>query len=119
LHWSLIASHPDGGRGPVWQVKGDATHMEYKPVPAPGVNIFSSGSFTDSYILTGSLTSADIETIDEIARTEQPPRAANMHEVTENCQGWTVRVIKKVAAKGLIPQDKVAQAEALMEPVKG
>lgn len=40
--------------------------------------------------------------VKQVAENE-PPRTPNRQSLRENCQGWTVRVISKLAERGIVP----------------
>ncbi|KAI1299418.1 hypothetical protein F5Y03DRAFT_249601 [Xylaria venustula] len=113
-HWSL-AVLPDG-KPPthIYQVTGDAEHMYYShSLDAPD-NIFTSDAYYDSYDL-GSLDSDGLELLHQVVDRQPPPQAENRALVTENCQGWTMRVIREL--RTIVSADKVAMVEKLMEPL--
>ncbi|KAK4096492.1 hypothetical protein N658DRAFT_501547 [Parathielavia hyrcaniae] len=118
-HWSLFATR--GGeltsaRGKVWQVKGDALSMRH--VPANNVAIFASGSFKAHYVLCSNLT-ADMENkVEAAAAREAPPKAANQAAVVENCQGWTIRVLRRLEKEGVVKKETVNQMSKLKQPIR-
>ncbi|KAL8942321.1 MAG: hypothetical protein Q9211_001438 [Gyalolechia sp. 1 TL-2023] len=112
-HWSLFLA-PEGKPGDVFQVKGDAVGMHYVHAE---FDILRSLSYTDSYIIA-------LPTEDQALRVrywathEPPPRAPNQAAVTENCQGWTVRVIRRLVEEGIVQQKWLNTAVSLQEPVR-
>ncbi|PGH18290.1 hypothetical protein AJ79_00629 [Helicocarpus griseus UAMH5409] len=42
--------------------------------------------------------------VKEVVEQEPPPRAENQAAVKENCQSWAVRVIAKLAERGIVEQ---------------
>lgn len=101
--------------GYVWQVKGDATFMRYDH--SPNADVLNSFSFRDLYILAENLTPENIQFIDRIANHERPPSARNRAEVTENCQHWTLRVIRELVRRNLVSQQRYQGVQQLLEPV--
>jgi hypothetical protein len=86
-HWSLFSHRPDSrgtGKGQVWQVKGDAEHMRYQH--SPDTDIMNSGSFAWHQVVNPNLSDSLFSRVDQIARAEPAPRAANRASVTENCR---------------------------------
>ncbi|KAI1424736.1 hypothetical protein F5Y12DRAFT_750747 [Xylaria sp. FL1777] len=113
-HWSL-AVVPDG-KPPtrIYQVTGDAEQMYYShSLDAPD-NVFASDTYFDSYDL-GLLDSDGLALLDQVVGRQLPPCAENRASVTENCQGWTMRVIKEL--RTIVSVDRVTMAEKLMEPL--
>jgi hypothetical protein len=118
-HWSLFAHYPDAmgnGTGQVWQVKGDPEFMRY--MPRSNVDILNSGSYKGIVILNENLSDAQYAKVDQIARTEPPPRADRHGAVTENCQGWTIRVLWRLADEGIVKEAMVSKLEKDMDPIK-
>lgn len=56
--------------------------------------------------------------LQKIAVAEPPPRANNMKEVKENCQGWSLRVLAKCVQGGIVPKERLDACKALLEPIK-
>lgn len=114
LHWSLFVSR-ENQPGYVYQVKGDAEHMSYLPSNRV-VNIVQSGTFWNIYNLA-TVTEEQQAMVRNIAAAEVPPRAKDRKSVTENCQGWTFRVITKLVGLGLVSTSKLEMAKSMLEPV--
>ncbi|KAJ5790559.1 uncharacterized protein N7518_007570 [Penicillium psychrosexuale] len=114
LHWSLFIAR-ENQYGLVYQVKGDAEHMRYLPSPKH-VNIVHSVSFLNIYHLA-SVTEEQEELVRQVAEQEPPPQAANRQSVTENSQGWTVRIITKLVEMGIVPTAKLEMARSMVEPI--
>jgi hypothetical protein len=51
------------------------------------------------------------------AEQEPPPQAENRKSVTENCQGWTVRVIARLVKEKIVMAQKLEVAKSLMQAV--
>jgi hypothetical protein len=120
LHWLLYLA-PENGAGRAMQVTGDAQLMRYvatAPPPTPAENVCATDSFHDAFILATALTPAQQQRVEAVAAAEAPPRAATRRDVTENCQGWAVRVVAKLADEGIVRREKVPQLTALLEPVR-
>ena len=64
-----------------------------------------------------SVTEEQEELVRQVAEQEPPPQAANRQSVTENCQGWTVRVITKLVEMGIVPTAKLEMARSMVEPI--
>lgn len=112
-HWSLFLA-AEGQKGEVFQVKGDVELMRY--LPFDEVDLTASNSYVTSYVLS-TIPKDKVALIREVARQEPPPSAPNRREVRENCQGWTIRVIKQLISRGVVPSHKLAMAERLQEPI--
>jgi hypothetical protein len=113
-HWSLIVA-PENKPGYVYQVKGDTENMRYQPSDTT-INIMNSISFLNIYHLA-PVTEEQGIIVRQVAEQEPPPRATNRHSVTENCQGWTVRVIAKLVESGMVPIAKLEMARSMLQPV--
>lgn len=114
LHWALFVSR-ENQPGYIYQVKGDAEYMSYLPSNR-AVNIVQSGSFFNIYHLA-AVTEEQQAVVSNVAAAEVPPRAKDRKSVTENCQGWTFRVITKLVGLGLVPTSKLDMARSMREPV--
>ena len=84
---------------------------------ADKVDVLNSNSRKAYYILNKNLTQAQVTIIDQVANTEPAPWAENQAAVTENCQGWTIRVLRRLHARGVVTKSGVDEMEALMEAV--
>ncbi|EEQ88672.1 uncharacterized protein BDCG_03792 [Blastomyces dermatitidis ER-3] len=113
-HWSLFVAR-ENEPGPVYQVKGDAECMSYQPSPGP-TNILQSASFSNAYNLA-VVTDAQALIVKQVAENEPPPRAVNRQAVVENCQGWTIRVIAKLVARGIVDSAKLEMARSMVQPI--
>jgi hypothetical protein len=117
-HWALFCYYPDQtgkGKGQVWQVKGDAECMRYQH--ASNIDIFNSASFYWHQVVSPNLSHAQYGIIDKITRDEQPPRAANRAAVKENCQGWTIRVLRRLVRHGIVEERTVTMLQGYMDPL--
>lgn len=112
-HWSLFLAR-EGQPGTVFQVKGDAVAMHYNHIN--NTNVLSSQSYKDSYIIARP-TEQQAARIRYWATLEAPPGALNQATVRENCQGWTVRVIRRLVAEGIVQQNWVNTAVSLQQDV--
>lgn len=68
--------------------------------------------------LVDGLTPAMESIIREVASAEPPPRAKNMKDLQENCQGWILRVLAKLVQRGVVSAAKLAECQRLQEPIK-
>ena len=83
---------------------------------AQNINLFNSLSFRDHYELA-TLSETQAERVKYCADQEVPPSAPNQAQVTENCQGWTVRVIRRLIQEGIVAESWDASVVALMEAI--
>lgn len=112
-HWALQVSK-EGEPGTVYQVVGDHELMQFSRVE--NLNLQTSKSFRTAYIL-GSIDEDQAKMIDYHCRNEQPPSAPNRAAVTENCQRWIVRVLKRLGEDGVIKQSSIGLAESILQPM--
>lgn len=113
-YWSLFVA-PEGGIGKVYQVKGDAELMRY--THAEGVNIQASCNFKTAYTLA-NLTQDQAGWVEFYANSETPPSAPDRASVTENCQGWTVRVLERLVEKDIVTEAWLAYIRGIVEPLE-
>ncbi|KAI3336221.1 hypothetical protein F4824DRAFT_509983 [Ustulina deusta] len=113
-YWSL-AVVPDG-KPPtcIYQVTNDPEHMYYSHCLDAPDDVFASDIYIDSYDI-GHLNDDSLALLDQVVSRQLPLRADNRALVTENCQGWTMRVIKE--PRTVVSADSMAMAEILMEPL--
>jgi hypothetical protein len=114
-HWCIFVTR-EGQRGEAYQVKGDAENMRY--THASNTDLVNSTSYKDSYILAQDLSANDQAWVRYYANSETPPSAPNRAAVTENCQGWTYRVLYKLFEKGIISHDKITMVYGMIEPLR-
>lgn len=88
-----------------FQVTGDATLMVYKS--EEDVDRLHSSDYYTSYGLKAQLSQHDISAVEEAVRVEPPPQAPDRRSVSENCQGWTLRVLSRLAAQRLVKETDV------------
>lgn len=112
FHWLLSVNPEDGGRCTVYQVKGDAAAMHY--THATNIDIFNSTSFQDCYQLT-MLDASGEAWVEYYANSEAPPSAVNQAAVRENCQDWTLRVLRALQSSNIVPPEKVNEVESLLD----
>lgn len=58
------------------------------------------------------------EIVRHVATAEPPPHAKSRKEVTENCQFWAIRVMRKLVERGLMDSQKVFDCHKLVEPIR-
>ncbi|EEH33099.2 hypothetical protein PAAG_04152 [Paracoccidioides lutzii Pb01] len=75
-----------------------------------------SASFSNAYNLA-VVTDAQALIVKQVAENEPPPRAVNRQAVVENCQGWTIRVIAKLVARGIVDSAKLEMARSMVQPI--
>jgi hypothetical protein len=122
-HWSLFShalppNHPtDTAPGQVWQVKGDAEFMHHDH--ASDIDQLNSPGFAWHQVLCDDLTEEQFQRVDEIAQEEQPPRAVNRAAVREHCQGWVLRVVRRLVREGVIKMKEgvMEGLEGVMDPI--
>lgn len=114
-HWVLFLAK-EGEKGDVLEVKGDAEFMRYAPSTEP-VNPVTLEGYVTSYELA-AISDDQVAVVREIARKEPPPSAPNRRMVIENCQGWVVRVMGQLVARGIIPPHKLDMTKRLQEPIE-
>ncbi|KAK8142440.1 hypothetical protein G3M48_008772 [Beauveria asiatica] len=117
-HWSIFCHRPNlsgTGKGQIWQVKGDAEYMHYQH--ALDVDILSSQSFEWHQVVNNDLSESQRARVNQICNSEPPPRAANRASVTENCQGWVIRVLYRLAREGIVQQGAITMLQRYMDPI--
>lgn len=114
-HWYLLVAREDEEPGMVYQVTGDAECMAYEPSSQPDP-ITASETFLNMYELA-TLTDETAAVVRKVAEQEPPPQAESRRDVTENCQGWDVRVLAKLADRDIVTEGKVEFARSMVEPV--
>ncbi|KAK7973419.1 hypothetical protein PG988_007553 [Apiospora saccharicola] len=113
-HWSLVVGVPNHP-GLVYQVTGDATLMHYNH--ENDRNIWIEDATHTSYQVVGELDQDGQDRVKHVVNSTPPPQAEDRRAVTENCQGWVVRVLRRLRLKNVIPEDVVDTIEAMVEPV--
>ncbi|WEW54795.1 hypothetical protein PRK78_000220 [Emydomyces testavorans] len=114
IHWALYVAR-ENEPGMVYEVKGDAECMTYTPSLEP-IQVMDLESFRTIYFIA-NLTDDDAAVVKEVAEQEPPPRAASRKDVKENCQGWAVRVLARLADLGIVDATKVEMARAMLQPI--
>ncbi|EEP82220.1 predicted protein [Uncinocarpus reesii 1704] len=114
IHWALYVAR-ENDPGMVYEVNGDAECMAYTPSSDP-VQILDSDTFQDIFLLA-NLTDGQAAVVRQLAEQEPPPRAASRKEVKENCQGWAVRVLARLAERGIVDTVKVDMARSMVQPI--
>lgn len=84
--------------------------------PDRGVDIMHSDSFRDHFEIA-ELDVSGVASVCYWANQEPPPLAPSQREVRENCQGWTIRVVRHLVEQGLVTQAWLQSLYGLMEPV--
>lgn len=118
-HWFLFAARRDATgftRGQVWQVTGDAEQMVWEH--AENIDSFSSSFYDWHQTVNYDLDDTQLGLVDQIARSEPPPRAKNRREVFENCQGWVIRVLQRLLTAGSITDPRtIARLQERMDSI--
>lgn len=118
-HWALfLADENEPDYGYVYQVTGDAEDMIYEP-SSEKVNVFDAGITSNVYTLAvvSEEQAKAALLVKHIAEQEPPPRARDKKSVTENCQGWTMRVVSKLVNEGIVMPQKLDMARSMLQPV--
>jgi hypothetical protein len=113
-HWSPFLGY-EGQPGKVYQVKGDAIAMRHQH--SASLNLLVSGSFKDAHVIANP-SSQQSTRIDHWAVNEPPPSALNQGAVQENCQGWTIRVLRHLVEEGIMQQDRLTYIESFKESLR-
>jgi len=112
-YWSLFLAL-EGQNGTVYQVTGDTENMYLEVLT--DANILASESLRDVYeIATLALDEAVL--VAHHITQEVPPFAPMRAQVTENCQGWTVRVVAKLIGDNTVDAIWYERLRAMMEPI--
>lgn len=69
-------------------------------------------------MIVPNLTPQMGEIVSKVAAAEPPPQAKSRKEVTENCQYWAIRVMKKLVDCGMVDPQKVIDCQKLVEPIR-
>lgn len=117
-HRALFSHRPDAagiGKGQVCQVDGDAEYIHY--AHCADVDLLSDEFFAWHQTLKTNLNSAQYARVDQIARVGPPPQAVNRAAVAENCQGWTIRVLRRLVDERVVEESAVTMVQGYMDPV--
>lgn len=123
LHWALVVSpaedaHNASLKTMVFEVCGDPgdpdTGMHHSFNLDNRVTLRDMEDVRDIFEL-GHLSKEQVEMMTKIATNEKPPRAASRRDVDENCQGWCVRVVKRLIEKGWVKKEWLHKTESMME----
>lgn len=103
-HWSLFVTSGEdkSSKGTVWQVTGDAMCTHYNNLR--DVAQFASDAFNSNYELNSSLTDVQERLVEDAVNNEMPPSAEDERSITENCQGWTIRVLRRLQDRGVVAE---------------
>ncbi|OJD21126.1 hypothetical protein ACJ73_07537 [Blastomyces percursus] len=110
-HWSLFVAE-EGKRGTVYQVTGDHTFMVY--THRPEVNILNSRTFRDIHQIA-ELDEPKVQRVVYWVNQEPPPRAPTQAQVRETCQSWTMRVVRRLIAEGIVAPKWEQELENLID----
>jgi hypothetical protein len=104
-HWSLYVGkgYPDSGE--VIQVKGDTWPGMHRADTHRDVGIFKSNSYLN-HIHLGEIAEDIWGQVAVIADEVPPPKAEKVRPDNENCQHWTLYVIRKLVVVGFVTQAK-------------
>lgn len=118
-HWSLfvVSGEDKYSKGQVWQVTGDAMCMHYNNLSDTAH--FAAEGFRSSYELNPSLSEVQERMIEEAVRVELPPSAEEERSIKENCQGWTIRVLRRLQSQGIVAGGTAEWIERdLLDPLR-
>ncbi|KAK2779772.1 hypothetical protein FQN52_002370 [Onygenales sp. PD_12] len=99
LHWSLFLAE-EGKPGKVYQVTGDSTFMVY--AHGNDINELDADGFHDFHQIAELGDESKTGRVEYWANNEPPPRAESQAHAKENCQGWTIRVVRRLIAEGIV-----------------
>ncbi|RXW15041.1 hypothetical protein EST38_g10809 [Candolleomyces aberdarensis] len=117
-HWSLFAciGETAASKGKRWQVTGDATFMHYQH--DDDVAVFAAPVGKTYYTLNNDLSEDQEKEVEEAVEKELPPSAPDRASVKEHCQGWTIRVLRRLERGGVVKKETVDWIERdLKEPI--
>ncbi|GAM91424.1 hypothetical protein ANO11243_094740 [Dothideomycetidae sp. 11243] len=117
-HWALFCHRPHAtgtGPGTVWQVTGDAEHMV--PKNLEDTDALRSPDFAWHQVLNENLSVEQRATAERVVHFEPAPRAPSRAAVTENCQGWVVRVVQRLELEGIVKTGVAARLTLAIDPV--
>lgn len=112
-HWSLLVASEEGP-GMAYQVTGDATFMAYKH--ETNVDKRASPDFAQAYQVA-ELDASGAAVVQQAVNEEAPPQAENRASVKENCQGWVVRVLRRLQGAGVVTKETVDGVDSMVEEI--
>ena len=112
-HWSLFVTR-DGVVGSSYQVKGDAEAMRCAHMD--NTRVMLSASFRDSFVLARP-NEGEVGRLQYWAATEPPPSASDAASITENCQGWAIRVMDRLANEHIVEHRWIDFARTIQQPI--
>ena len=89
--------------------------MSYEP--DENAHVLNSDDFKDCFTLA-YLDEQQTDHVRSCSENETPPRAENQALITENCQGWTVRVVARLVRLGIVEQSRLNDIQPLMQRVR-
>lgn len=113
-HWCLFVA-AKGQPGKVYEDSEDAEYMIYQPSTEP-IDITKFTIFLTLYQLAVMKEQQEM-LVKQVADIGPPPQALNREPITDNCQGWVVRVITKLVERDIVPSSKLEMARSMMQPV--
>jgi hypothetical protein len=123
LHWALVVSpaeeiHDASLKTMIFEVRGDpgdpGTGMHHSFNLNSRVTPRGMENVRDVFEL-GNLDKEQVDIVTDIATNEIPPRAENRRQVDENCQGWCVRVVRRLAERGWVKSEWLNKMAPMME----
>jgi hypothetical protein len=113
--WSLFVTRKRGEPGSVYRVRGNVVDMQH--AHEDDVDALQAKLFKDAYtiaLLTGEQTGV----VRRLARMESPPCAPDLASARENCQGWTARLLKRLAEENVVASHQLEAIDAIVDPVR-
>lgn len=112
--WSLFVSRAKGQPGSVYRVRGDVVNMHFEQ--AHDVNPLDSDLLKDAYTIA-MLSDEEAQAVHRFAGLEAPPSAPDRRSAKENCQGWTARLLQRLALEGFLSGHQLETIGSIVDPV--
>jgi hypothetical protein len=112
-HWSLFLAK-EQGNGTEYQVVGDNTFMQY--LHETDVDPRTDEAFHNAYEMC-EMSERSVQLLDRYANEIPPPRAPDRASVTENCQTWAIKVLRKLQSDGVVGKEAVDSMEGQVQPI--
>jgi hypothetical protein len=81
------------------------------------VDALRSELLKDAYTIA-LLTEEQTHVVRHLANKEAPPCAPDMASARENCQGWTARLLKRLAEENVVASHQLEAIDAIVDPVR-
>ena len=113
--WSLFVTRAKGQPGSVYRVRGDVVNMHFEQ--AHNVNPLESDLLKDAHTIA-MLSDEEAQAVHRFARLEAPPSAPDRRSAKENCQGWTARLLQRLALEGFLSGQQLETIGSIVDPVQ-